>query len=82
MNEKFKTEAVVAVLERTIRRLWILALVLIAVCAISNGCWIYYESQFTEVETVTTEIDADQETDDGGDNMVVGGDYGETTCSY
>ena len=69
-------ESDMARLERTIKRLWILLLVLIALLAGSNAAWIYYESQFL-VETTSTEIE--QDTDGGGNNYVVGGDFnGET----
>lgn len=54
--------------ERTIKRLWIVILVLIALLAGTNGAWIYYESSFEEeVITVT------QENDDGYNNYL-GGD--------
>ena len=69
-------ESDMARLERTIKRLWVLLLVLIALLAGSNAAWIYYESQFS-VETTSTEIE--QDTDGGGNNYVVGGDFnGET----
>ena len=69
-------ESDMARLERTIKRLWILLLVLIALLAGSNAAWIYCESQFS-VETTSTEIE--QDTDGGGNNYVVGGDFnGET----
>ena len=58
-------------MERTIKRLWILLILLIVLLVGSNVAWLAYESQF-EYETVT-EIDADQETEDGN-NYVVGGD--------
>ena len=58
--------------ERTIKRLWILLILLIILFVGSNCAWIWYESQFTD-EIVTTEIDAEQETTDGN-NYVVGGD--------
>lgn len=61
--------------ERTIKRLWILCLVMFLAFVGSNAAWIYYESQF---ETVTTQIEAEQETEGGGNNYVIGGDYGET----
>ena len=60
--------------ERSIKRLWILCLVMFLAFAGSNAAWIYYESQF---ETQTTQIEAEQETSDGGNNFVVGGDYGQ-----
>ena len=59
--------------ERTIKRLWILLLVLIALLAGSNAAWIYYESQWETIETTSTEIE--QDTDGGGNNYVIGGDF-------
>ena len=57
--------------ERTIKRLWILLIILIFLLVGSNCAWLYYESQFTD--EVVTEIDAEQETVDGN-NYAVGGD--------
>lgn len=65
-------EADMARQERTIKRLWILAILLVVLLVGSNCAWIFYESQFVN-EIVTTEIDAQQETVDGN-NYVVGGD--------
>lgn len=73
----FSHEGDMARMERANKRLWVVVLVLIAVLLGTNGAWIYYESQFQVVEE-KTEIEAEQETSDGGDNYVVGGDYGET----
>ena len=61
--------------ERTIKRLWVLCIVIFAAFVISNGAWIYYEAQF---ETTTTTIEAEQDATSGGNNYVIGGDYGET----
>ena len=44
----------VARLERVIKRLWVLVLVLIVLLAASNAAWILWESQFEEVKTVET----------------------------
>jgi hypothetical protein len=60
-------------LERTSRRLWIVLLVLIVLLAGSNAAWIYHESQWQTVETTSTEIE--QDTDGGGNNYVIGGDF-------
>lgn len=49
-------EGVMARMERTIKRLWIVVLVLIVLLAATNGAWIYYESQFVE-ESVWQEVD-------------------------
>lgn len=65
-------EIVIARFERTIKRLWILCIILIAVLLATNAGWIYYESQF-----VTNETTVEQEVDTGsGDATVIGvGDY-------
>lgn len=44
--------------ERTIKRLWVVCLVLIAALLGTNGGWIYYESQFEYFE-VTQEVEAE-----------------------
>lgn len=64
-------ESIVATLERTIKRLWILALALIFLLVGTNALWIWYESQFEDVVTTTT-IEAEQ--DGAGVNIVSGGD--------
>lgn len=66
-------EADMARQERTIKRLWILLLVLVVLFVGSNAAWIYYESQWETVETTSTEIE--QDTDGGGNNYIVGGDF-------
>ena len=81
MDEKMVSyichEADMTRMERVNKRLFVVILVLIAALIGSNGAWIYYESQFQVIEE-KTEIEAEQETSDGGDNYVVGGDYGKT----
>ena len=42
-------ESAVARLERVIKRLWVLVLVLIVLLAASNAAWLYYESSFEEI---------------------------------
>ena len=50
-------------LERTIRRLWILCIIMFLALVITNAGWIWYEAQFEDVVTTETyESDAD----DGG----------------
>lgn len=69
-------ESMKATLERTIRRLWILIIILVALLFGTNAAWIYYESQWEVYETT---VEAEQVTDGGGSNYAVGGDiYGET----
>lgn len=66
-------EGVLARMERTIKRLWILCIVLIVLFVGSNAGWLYYESQFEETTTVT------QSTSWDGDSNVVLNGTGEVT---
>lgn len=71
---KFAHEQEAVRQERTIKRLWITTIILIALLTATNIAWVIYESQFEDyVETV--EIDAEQEADGNGSNYIVGGDY-------
>ena len=67
-------ESATARLERTIRRLWILCIIIFLAFVASNGAWIWYESQFED--TVVT-----QDVDTGEGTAVVSGmgdiNYGE-----
>jgi len=54
--------------ERTIKRLWILCLVLIIALLGTNAGWIFYESQWQVVETTTVTQDLDAS--DGGDAVI------------
>lgn len=56
-------EGMMARMERTIRRLWILCIILILLLAGTNSAWIYYETSFEDV--VVT-----QENDDGYNNYI------------
>ena len=62
-------ESSMARMERQIKRLWITVLVLIVMLVATNGTWIWYESQFSDIETT---IEAEQ--DGSGVNIVSGGD--------
>lgn len=55
--------------ERTIKRLFVLCIILIAVAVFSNLAWIRYENQFVDEVTVT------QESDNGYNNYI--GDDGD-----
>ena len=66
-------ESAMARQERTIRRLWILLLAMLFLLVGTNGLWIYYESQWQVIQTTSTEIE--QDTDGGGNNYVIGGDF-------
>lgn len=69
-------ESIMARMERAQKRLFILCLVIFLLFVASNCAWLWYESQFQYVETTQT---VTQDTEQGGDNNFVGGDYiGET----
>lgn len=57
-------ESMKATLERTIRRLWILALVLIFVLLGTNAAWLYYESQWEDERSTEISQKVDTETGD------------------
>ena len=71
-------EGDMARLERTNRRLWILSIMLVLLLVGTNVGWIWYENQFQEVETVTTqEVDQDVDTGNGDATVIgIGGIYG------
>ena len=71
-------EGDMARMERANRRLWIIILVLIVALVGSNLAWVIYESQF---ESVVTKIEAEQETEGGGNNYISGGNIYEPTES-
>lgn len=58
-------ESAMARQERTNKRLWIVVIILIAALILSNAAWVYYESQFADVETTVT-----QDNKDGYNNFV------------
>lgn len=70
MEEKtvpyFVHEGIMARMERTIRRLWILCIILILLLAGTNGAWIWYENQFIDEIEVTQDVDSGN----GGDAIV------------
>ena len=62
-------ESEVARQERTIKRLWILTIVIFLAFVLSNGAWIVYESSYAD--TITTR-EAEQE--GSGTNIISGRD--------
>lgn len=54
--------------ERTIKRLWIMCLILIIALLGTNAGWIWYNSQWEVVETTTVTQDLDAS--DGGDAII------------
>ena len=59
-------ESELARLERIVRKMFVIIIVLIAMLVGTNACWIWYENQFIDEVTVT------QENDDGYNNYVDG----------
>lgn len=57
--------------ERTVKRLWILLILMAVLLVGTNAYWIYNESQYDDVVTTTQEVT--QSTIDGS-NTFVGGD--------
>lgn len=49
-------ESEVARLERIIKRMWILCIIIFAALIGTNAGWLYYESQWTETE-ITQDVD-------------------------
>ena len=75
-EQRYVIDMITSQMERTIRRLWILCIVLTALLVGSNIAWFVYESQFETVsQTTTQEV---QQENDNGNNIMVGRDYGKT----
>lgn len=60
--------------ERTIKRLWIMCIILIFSLLGTNAGWLYYESQMEEV-SVSQEIEATADNFSAVNLNTVGGDY-------
>lgn len=74
-KEQYPIDILVGLAERTIKKLWVIIILLLILLFGSNAAWIYYESQFAEeIQTVTQTVDT------GEGNAVVAGigdAYGE-----
>lgn len=72
----FVHEGMLARMERTIKRLWVLCIVLIVLFVGTNAGWIWYESQYMD-ESIVQEVS--QDSGEGGNNTyngkIIGGDY-------
>lgn len=72
-------EAALAREERTIKKLWILCIIMFFALVATNAGWIYYESQF---KSEVTTIEAEQT---GADVNIVGGgnvEYGAESQNH
>lgn len=69
-------EGMMVRMERTIKRLWILCIIIFLAFVASNAAWLYYESQLEVYET-SQSVDQDIDTGDGDANITGIGDiYG------
>lgn len=68
-DEQYYVDIVSAMAERTIKRLWIVIILLIVLLVGTNVAWLVYEAQWQVVET--TEVTQEN---DGGYNNYVGND--------
>ena len=59
-------------LERQLKRLWIVILVLIFLLVGTNCAWLWYNSQFETVETVE-EYQIEQDAESGNNNSIIDG---------
>ena len=62
----FAHEGMMVRMERTIKRLWILCILLAVMLLATNAAWCYYESQFIEESFSVT-----QDLDSGGGDAVI-----------
>ena len=69
----YTLEAMMARMDRIIKRLWIVILLLIVLLVASNCAWLWYESSFDEAVVTTTTQTVKQDNTDGS-NSFVGGD--------
>lgn len=76
INLNYALDSQGARLERANKRLFIICIILIIALFVTNGLWVFYESQFD-----TISIEAEQEADGNSNNYVIGGDYGSETES-
>lgn len=77
-DHQYYTDIISSLAERTIKRLWIIIILLILLLAGSNIAWFCYERSFKD-EVVTQEVW--QDADESGINHFVGGDYyGDPAC--
>ena len=65
-------EADMTRMERTNRRLWVLAIILIVALIGTNAGWIYYENQFQDI---STSVEQEVDTGEGNANVIGVGDY-------
>lgn len=65
-------ESAMARMERIIHRLWTLVIIIFLALIITNGAWIYYESQFEVVEETTDTVTQTVEASGNSDAVMAG----------
>ena len=78
-KQQYYMDIISGLAERTIKRLWIVVILLIVLLVATNAMWIWYENQYEEA-TITQDVLQEVETRDG--NTIVNGigdvTYGES----
>lgn len=59
-------ESICARFERTVKRLWILVIILTVMLVGTNCAWLWYESQFETIEQTTSTETYEADATDGG----------------
>ena len=72
-DKDFAIECITAMYERSIKRLWILCIIILIICAGSNFGWFYYNSQYETIK----ETEVTQENEQGNNNYI--GNDGDIT---
>ena len=65
-------ESAMARMERIIHRLWALVIIIFLALIITNGAWIYYESQLEVVEETTETVTQDVRSHGNSETVVAG----------
>lgn len=74
MGEKqYYMDIISGLAERTIKRLWIVVILLIVLLVGTNAMWIYHESQYEDA-TITQDV-LQEVSGENGRNYFNGGDY-------
>lgn len=76
---KYYVDIVASSLERTIKRLYVVIILLIVLLVGTNAMWVWYESQFEDLVVTQENEDGFNNYigDDGSIRNLVGVDYGE-----
>ena len=70
-ESQYQNDIFAAFAERTVKRLWILIILLVVLLFGSNAAWTWYELQWQDV-TVMQEVEQDA---NNGTNNFIGGDF-------